>query len=98
MGFYPVTPGSQVYMIGSPLFGKVTVKAGDHSFTILAHNNSPDNRYIRSVTLNGEPLNRSWLLHNEIINGGLLEFNMGPQPDKNRGRNFKNLPLLTPEN
>lgn len=98
MGLYPVTPGSPYYMVGSPLFGKVTVKAGNHHFTILTHNNSQENKYIQSAKLNGKLLNRSWLQHSELISGGLLEFYMGPQPAKNRDSEFKNLPSLTPVN
>lgn len=98
MGFYPATPGSPYYMIGSPLFDKITVRTGEHNFTIIAHNNSSENRYIQTAQLNGKPLNRSWLLHSEIVDGGLLEFNMGPKPAKNRDSKFKNLPLLSPEN
>jgi len=86
MGFYPVTPGSSVYQIGSPLFDKIEVNLGeyyaDKTFTVIANNVSGDNKYIQSARLNGQPLKRPWITHEEIVNGGRLEFEMGPSPNK----------------
>lgn len=81
MGIYPVTPGSPLYTIGSPSFGKVTIKVKDGKrFTITANNNSEENIYIRSATLNGHPLNTPWISHSDIINGGELIFEMSAEP------------------
>ena len=81
MGFYPVTPGSGSYAIGSPMFEKVTIDLGKKSFVIEAENNPAKNKYIQSVTLNGKPLSRTWISHKEITDGGVLKFIMGPEPN-----------------
>jgi len=89
MGFYPVTPGSPVYAIGSPLFTRATVmlqgpyKKGP--FTVIARNQSPKNKYIQSATLNGKPLNEPFIKHADIANGSILIFVMGPQPNRKWG-------------
>ena len=77
MGFFPVTPASGYFVIGVPHFEKMTLnfENGNH-FTIVAKNLSHENRYIKSVKLNGKPLTRSYLYYNEVINGGKLEFTM----------------------
>ena len=86
MGFYPVTPGIPVYTIGTPLFGKVTINHGNgNSFVIEAKNNSAVNKYIQSATLNGAPLSRTWISHEDIMNGGRLVFTMGPEPNPEWG-------------
>jgi predicted alpha-1,2-mannosidase len=86
MGFYPVTPGSTFYAIGSPLFGEVTIETGNKkSFVIKAENNSHLNKYIQSATLNGKPITRTWITQKEITDGGTLVFVMGPEPNKKWG-------------
>ena len=77
MGFFPVTPASGYFVIGVPHFEKMTLnfENGNH-FTIIAKNLSHENRYIKSVKLNGKPLNRSYLYYDEVVNGGKLEFVM----------------------
>lgn len=86
MGFYPVTPGMPMYVIGSPAFPEVTIHlANKRSFTILAKNLNERNIYIQSARLNGKPLHRAWLKHSEIISGGELVFEMGERPNTNWG-------------
>ena len=86
MGFYPVTPGLPVYTIGSPVFEEVCIKLDNgRTFTILANNCSRVNKYIQSASLNGETLDRPWFTHDDIINGGTLELEMGPYPNKQWG-------------
>jgi predicted alpha-1,2-mannosidase len=86
MGFFPVTPGIPVYAAGSPVFSKITIKLTDNKkFTIIAKNNSAQNKYIQSATLNGRPLNKPWFTHSDITGGGTLEFVMGDQPNKEWG-------------
>ena len=86
MGIYPVTPGSPLYMIGSPLFEKLTLETEKNKiFTVIANNNSPENVYIQSAQLNGQPFNRTWISHEEIVIGGILEFEMGSEPNKKWG-------------
>jgi putative alpha-1,2-mannosidase len=93
MGFYPVTPGSSYYVIGSPLFGKVTIDPGNSkTFTILAPNNSRENKYIQSATLNSKPISRTWLTQKEITDGGILIFEMGPVPNKTWGTKPEDAP------
>lgn len=84
MGIYPVTPGMPVYAIGSPLFGSAELVVADgKTFRFVAENNSSENKYIQSATLNGEVFDRSWIHHNEIWKGGELTFVMGPEPNVN---------------
>ncbi len=81
LGFYPVCPGSNRYEIGSPLFNIAKIKVGENKwFEIMADNNSGSNIYVQSVTLNGVLLDRNWLLHEELMSGGTIEFEMGPEP------------------
>ncbi len=77
MGFYPVCPGSDQYVIGAPYFPKMTVHlAGGKTLTIIAHNLSDKNSCIRSVKLNGKPMQGYFLSHADIAQGGTLEFEM----------------------
>jgi predicted alpha-1,2-mannosidase len=89
MGFYPVCPGESSYEIGSPILDKVTIHLdeywGNKDFTLIAKNNSPENKYVQLATLNGKALNRPWIEHSEIINGGTLIFEMGSEPNKEWG-------------
>jgi predicted alpha-1,2-mannosidase len=81
LGFYPVCPGSGEYVIGSPLFEESTVVLpSGKTFTVKAVDNSPQNLYIQSASLNGEPLDRPYILHEEIVQGGELVFQMGAEP------------------
>jgi len=83
IGFYPVTPGNGLYTIGSPFFKKVQIKLTDgKTFTVKADNVSGRNKYIQSAKLNGQPLDRTWIKHSEIVQGGKLEFTMGDRPNK----------------
>ena len=97
LGFYPVDPASGIYVLGSPLFDKATLKlnpkfAKGRCFTVIAKNNSATNSYIQSVTLNGRPITRSWVFQKEIIAGGRLELTMGPTPNKAFGSGPKDCP------
>jgi predicted alpha-1,2-mannosidase len=75
LGFYPVA-GSDIYQIGAPLFRKAEIKTGDNLLTIVAENYAPQNKYVRKVWLNDIPLDRFWLKHSEIAQGGILRFEM----------------------
>jgi predicted alpha-1,2-mannosidase len=86
MGFYPVTPGSPTYNIGSPVFSYVKIDMGNGAyFEIKAPNASNGNRYIQSARLNGQPLDQPWFNHEDIAGGGLLELEMGPKANKTWG-------------
>ncbi len=83
MGFYPVTPGVPMYVIGSPFFKESTVHLeGGKTFTVKAPGYSDANKYIQSATLNGEALDRSWFTHEELMKGGELVLEMGPQANR----------------
>ena len=86
LGFYPVTPGSASYNIGSPLFtnAKITLSSGN-IFEIEAINASEDNKYIQSATLNGKDWNKPWFSHDDIKNGAKLVLIMGDKPNKEWG-------------
>ena len=89
-GFHPVCPGDGVYILGSPSFSKVTLRLDadfykGKTFVVLAKNNAKENLYIQSAKLNGKPLLRAWITHVEVVNGGTLELEMGPQPNKEWG-------------
>ncbi len=93
MGFYPVCPGQPEYIIGSPLFDKVTLHLENGNvFEINATNNSFDHFYIQNASLNGEALNRPWIGHDEIMNGGKLNFSMDKTPNKSWASDLANAP------
>lgn len=86
MGFYPVTPASELYMIGTPLFdqARLTLENGK-TFEVLAENRTSSSFYIQSATLNGIPVNRPWITHSEIMQGGTLKLVMGSTPNTSWG-------------
>jgi predicted alpha-1,2-mannosidase len=97
MGFYPVTPGTDQYVIGSPLFDEVTIHLdkdyySSHEILIKAVNNSSENKFLQSVKLNGESINRTWISHDELVNGGKVIFEMGREPNKNWGTGDNSAP------
>ena len=82
LGFYPVCPGDDNYLIGTPLFDKATITTAlGKTFAITAKNNGPLKPYINSATLNGEPFNRIYISHNELLHGGELDFYMTSAPN-----------------
>jgi predicted alpha-1,2-mannosidase len=86
MGFYTVDPSSPNYILGSPIFDKVTIHMGNgRDFVIVVKSNSEKNMYIQSATLNGKPWNKPWLSHAEMANGGSLVLNMGHLANKKWG-------------
>ncbi|MBE9585893.1 GH92 family glycosyl hydrolase [Mucilaginibacter sp. JRF] len=86
MGFYPVTPGTPVYTIGSPLFEDVTIDLPNgKKFRLIAKGASVENKYIQSAKLNGKVINTPWFNHSDLIGGGTLELEMGPKPNKRWG-------------
>jgi predicted alpha-1,2-mannosidase len=94
LGFYSVCPGTDQYVIGSPVFNKVTITLEDgKKFIIEAKNNSKDNVYIQSATLNGKNYSHNWLRHSDIVNGGILKFDMGNKPSLDRGLQKEDKPF-----
>ena len=93
MGFYPVCPGVPQYVIGTPLFDKVTIHLENgKDFTISAENNSDADRYIKSARLNNEEYTKNWISHEAILKGGEMHFVMDSIPDHERGINPEDRP------
>ena len=81
MGFYPVNPVSGEYEIGTPLFPEMRLNLDNgKTFTVLAPNVSRENIYIQSVKVNGQPYDKSYITHQQIMDGATVEFVMGNQP------------------
>jgi len=96
LGIYPVNPANGVYVFGSPILDKATLKLSNgKTFTVLAENNSVKNLYIQSVTLNGKPLAQTWITHKDILAGGTLKFVMGPKANESLGQALAERPLPT---
>lgn len=86
LGIYSVCPGTDEYVIGSPLFKKATITLENgNKFTIEANNNGAGNVYIQSATLNGRLLEKNFIRYDDIAEGGVMKFEMGDQPNKERG-------------
>ncbi|WP_298264325.1 GH92 family glycosyl hydrolase [uncultured Lutibacter sp.] len=84
LGFYPVNPAQGVYAFGSPIVDAATLNLENgKKFTVETINNSSENKYIQTIELNGEVIERNYIKHSEIINGGTLIFTMGNLPNKN---------------
>ena len=93
LGFYPVFPASGAYVLGSPLFDKATVDlSGGRSFTVQTIGNGPENKYIQSAELNGKPYRKSYILHDDILRGGVLKITMGSQPNQAFGQTEEQRP------
>ena len=84
LGFYPVNPAQGVYAFGSPIVDTALIHLENgKTFNVKALNNNSKNIYIQSVTLNGKAINRNYITHKEIMNGGVLVFTMGKSPNTN---------------
>ena len=93
MGFYPVNPSNGAYVFGSPLFNEASINLpANKKFTIKANNNSDDNIYIQSATLNGLEYTKSFITHKDILKGGELTFEMGARPNPNFGKSIQDRP------
>lgn len=93
LGFYQVNPSNGVLVFGSPLFNKATVALPEgKSFEVVAENNSKENIYIQSVTLNGQPYDKSYILYEDVMKGGNLTFVMGSTPNKEFGAAMESRP------
>jgi predicted alpha-1,2-mannosidase len=82
LGFYPVAPGSNEYVIGRPFVDRATLHLPNgKTLVIIAENLSDTNSYLKSLTLNDKPLTRSFVRHEELMRGGELRFVMSPKAD-----------------
>jgi predicted alpha-1,2-mannosidase len=83
LGFYAVNPASGNYVFGSPLFTKATIELGANRHLVVeVKRNSPSDKYIQSVTLNGKAYDKIWFSHQAVARGGSLVFKMGSQPNR----------------
>jgi predicted alpha-1,2-mannosidase len=99
LGFYPVCPGTPQYVLGSPIFKKVTMQfENKNKFIILATDNSESNRYINNATLNAHNWDYNFINHQSIIKGGILQFKMSNKPNFKRGINNAAAPFSLSKN
>ena len=83
LGLYAVDPVSATYVLSAPLFESATVQlGGGRELKVEAHRSSPEDQYIQAVTLNGQPLDKLWVRHEDLEKGAHLVFTLGPQPNK----------------
>ena len=93
LGFYPVCPGTDQYVMGAPLFKKMTLQMENgKTLTINAPENSDKNIYIKEMTFNGKPYTKNYLAHEDMQNGGEINIKMSNTPNKNRGVNKEDFP------
>lgn len=86
MGFYPVCPGANQYVIGTPYFDKMTLHLENgKTMTITAQNCNQDNKYIQSLSINGTPSTKNFFTHDQLMQGGNIHYVMGSTPNKQRG-------------
>lgn len=94
LGFYPVTPGADQYVMGSPLFDKATLKLQNgNEFEIIARNNSEENFYIKEAELNGISWDKTYLNYDDIMKGGVLILEMSNKPNKERATGEEAVPF-----
>jgi predicted alpha-1,2-mannosidase len=94
MGLYPVTPGTDEYVFGSPMFKKVTLQfENGKNLVIEAPENSPENIYIGDIRLNGRSVRENYIRHDQLQNGGKLHYVMQDEPDRRRGTEKESFPF-----
>ena len=93
LGFYPVCPGTDQYILGTPLFksAKLHLENGK-TVTIKANNNNTDNRYVKDMKVNGKAFTRNYLTHDQLLKGANIQYQMSPTPNKQRGTTEKDIP------
>lgn len=93
IGFYPVAPATDQYVLGAPLFRKVTLHLENGNKVVInAPKNSNENRYIENMKVNGKDYNKNWLSHSELMKGATINIEMGDKPNKNRGTKKEDFP------
>lgn len=98
LGIYAVCPGTDQYVLGSPLFNRHTIRLENgNEFVIIAENNSAENVYIQSATLNGRELRNNFITYDDIVDGGVLHLVMGNTPDMERGTQKYSVPFSLSE-
>lgn len=93
LGFYPVNPASGEYVFGSPVVDQaILVLPSGMTFQLKVLNNSAENIYIQSITLNAKPYLKNYFTHHDLMVGGILEIKMGNKPNKEWGSQVENIP------
>ena len=93
LGFYPLCPGSNEYVLGSPLFKSVKIKLDNGKEVVIeTDNNSKENRYISEMKLNGTNYTRNYLTQDDLMKGAKINFNMSATPNKSRGTSKSDFP------
>jgi predicted alpha-1,2-mannosidase len=93
LGFYPVCPSVNEYVLGAPLFEKAIIQLENgNTIEITAPNNSDDNRYVQKLMIDGQEYSKNYLIHEELMNGAKLDFEMTNTPNKTRGTNKESFP------
>ncbi|MGG7662879.1 GH92 family glycosyl hydrolase [Dyadobacter sp. BHUBP1] len=99
MGFYPVAPGTDQYVLGSPVFEEISIETGKkRRFTVKVKGVSDNARYIQSATLNGKPFTRTYITHGELLKGGSLVLQMGDRPNREWGVQAADMPFSLTKN
>ena len=94
LGFYPVTPATDEYILGAPLFEKATLHLQNGNKVVInAPDNSDENRYIQALKWDGKEYSKNYLKHSEMVKGVTLDFEMGAEPNKKRGTEDSDLPF-----
>lgn len=92
LGFYPVCPGSNEYVIGSPLFSKATIRLENGKTFVINAPQKDKEMYVKSIKLNGKKYKNTYINHFDIINGGVIDFEMDSKPNKKFGKKEDNRP------
>ncbi|UNY99449.1 GH92 family glycosyl hydrolase [Zhouia spongiae] len=93
MGFYPVCPATDEYILGAPLFRKVTLELENGKAVVInAADNNARNRYIQNASFNGKNYTKNYISHKELMKGAVINFEMGSKPNKSRGINKTDFP------
>ena len=99
LGFYPVCPGTDEYILGAPLFKKATLHfENGKNLVITASDNSDTNRYVDEMRVNGTVYTKNYLKHNELLQGGTIDFKMTDRPNMQRGTQESDLPYSFSKN
>lgn len=93
LGFYQVNPANGIFVFGTPTFDKASIHVNGKIFTVVAKNLSDSNIYIQSVKLNGKNYSKTYITYEDIMSGGMMEFVMGPVPNKNFGAKIESRPI-----
>jgi predicted alpha-1,2-mannosidase len=93
LGFYPVCPGTDQYVLGSPLFNKVTLTLENRKLVVIkAENNNAENKFVDQLLINGIPSTRNWISHQDLMKGLNLDFKMSAEPNTKRGVDATDFP------